>query len=834
MKLKSCYISGFGIIENKEYIFDESLNSYCEDNGYGKTTLAMFIKSMFYGLPKTTTKSFDREHYLPFSGKQCGGNIQFTINNDLYKIERTFGKTQRGDTLKFYKNGLEMKLLDEEPGERLFKIDLESFNRLIFITTHDLEIKTTDSINSQISHYVQNTESDFDLAVVLKKLEEKIKLLKPLRSSDTKGNIAVLQNEIKNTEFKVNNLEEIKKTLDNKYVKYNEYKKQIDELSERIKKASTINEVIDNWEKHDSYVKDIKDTQEQIDDIINKYNNNFPEENEVNNIDSLYLSYKQDNEKLNKLVLSDNDKHLYEEYKIIFKDNVISEEELNDLNNEINKYNNNTDNLIYNKDIFDKYNNKYPTENELKVIDDLYSEYKETKTKYESALTIESTSFETKPKKKTSLLLTIISVVIIALGVMLGILISTPLMCISIIGVVLLILPLYFGKANQNNINNKGNIIIELKDKLYKQEINFNKYLYPYNLSTSEEESIEIIFIKFKNELNEFNVIKEKFEENNRIKISSSTKIEEVLNKYNLNDLSHKDALNKLIIGKNKYQELIDLVNKNNVEKSKLIESINKSLNIINEFIKEYNIEIENIPTFKNQYLNDKAMINSYKLSIEITTNKLNKLKVEKNLVNRPESIENAAKEDIESLTNSLNNINGLFKNLEKEINNDENEIEAIDDLNNKIIESNELLNKYNEDLDILNNTKKYLELSESSLKNKYVSPIKQSFDKYIDILERTLGEKFEINANYELKIIKDGIERDYRHLSSGQMVLAILCYRLAIIDNIFEDINPILIIDDIFNDLDEKNLDKSIEFIKSISKIKQIIYFTCHESRKI
>ena len=170
MKLKSCYISGFGIIENKEYIFDESLNSYCEDNGYGKTTLAMFIKSMFYGLPKTTTKSFDREHYLPFSGKQCGGNIQFTINNDLYKIERTFGKTQRGDTLKFYKNGLEMKLLDEEPGERLFKIDLESFNRLIFITTHDLEIKTTDSINSQISHYVQNTESDFDLAVVLKKL----------------------------------------------------------------------------------------------------------------------------------------------------------------------------------------------------------------------------------------------------------------------------------------------------------------------------------------------------------------------------------------------------------------------------------------------------------------------------------------------------------------------------------------------------------------------------------------------------------------------------------------------------------------------------------------
>lgn len=39
---------------------------------------------------------------------------------------------------------------------------------------------------------------------------------------------------------------------------------------------------------------------------------------------------------------------------------------------------------------------------------------------------------------------------------------------------------------------------------------------------------------------------------------------------------------------------------------------------------------------------------------------------------------------------------------------------------------------------------------------------------------------------------------------------------------------------DDIFVNLDENNLIKAIELLKKLSNQRQIIYFTCHESRNI
>ena len=63
MKLISCYIENFGKISQKEFVFDERITLFLEENGYGKTTLAEFIKSMFYGLlsyKTTSTRCFSK------------------------------------------------------------------------------------------------------------------------------------------------------------------------------------------------------------------------------------------------------------------------------------------------------------------------------------------------------------------------------------------------------------------------------------------------------------------------------------------------------------------------------------------------------------------------------------------------------------------------------------------------------------------------------------------------------------------------------------------------------------------------------------------------------
>ena len=54
MKLISYHIENYGKIQNQDGQFGEGVTEFCEKNGYGKTTLASFIRAMFYGLPSYT------------------------------------------------------------------------------------------------------------------------------------------------------------------------------------------------------------------------------------------------------------------------------------------------------------------------------------------------------------------------------------------------------------------------------------------------------------------------------------------------------------------------------------------------------------------------------------------------------------------------------------------------------------------------------------------------------------------------------------------------------------------------------------------------------------
>ena len=79
MKLISCYVSGFGKIHDERFDFNDGLNVFCEDNGFGKSTLASFIKVMFYGFEDENKKSLkdkEREKFRPWNNGTYGGSIQ--------------------------------------------------------------------------------------------------------------------------------------------------------------------------------------------------------------------------------------------------------------------------------------------------------------------------------------------------------------------------------------------------------------------------------------------------------------------------------------------------------------------------------------------------------------------------------------------------------------------------------------------------------------------------------------------------------------------------------------------------------------------------------------
>ena len=78
LKLLNCYIDNFGKLHNYSHKFKDGLNIINEQNGFGKTTFATFIKSMFYGLDVGTnvkTEKSERKKYFPWQGGNYGGNI---------------------------------------------------------------------------------------------------------------------------------------------------------------------------------------------------------------------------------------------------------------------------------------------------------------------------------------------------------------------------------------------------------------------------------------------------------------------------------------------------------------------------------------------------------------------------------------------------------------------------------------------------------------------------------------------------------------------------------------------------------------------------------------
>ena len=107
MKLISAKIENFGKLHDISIDFSDGLNVFLRDNGYGKSTLASFIRGMFYGLQgerKSQDTYNDRKKFRPWQGGTFGGELVFSLGGDKgkYRIVRTFGEKKAQDTFRLY------------------------------------------------------------------------------------------------------------------------------------------------------------------------------------------------------------------------------------------------------------------------------------------------------------------------------------------------------------------------------------------------------------------------------------------------------------------------------------------------------------------------------------------------------------------------------------------------------------------------------------------------------------------------------------------------------------------------------------------------------------
>ncbi len=258
MKLVKCYVSAFGKLKDFSFDFNEGLNTIKQDNGWGKSTLATFIKVMFYGIDsnKRSISENDRIKYRPWnSTEKFGGAIWFIWGDKEYKIERFFGNKDSEDTVNLYDVATGKSFSNTENlGKRIFEIDEEGFLSTTYFSQKEFEIKSNTSITAKFNSICEAQDSDaFDSALL--KLENKAKKYK---YRGDKGVISEIKKEIYFVDeqiSKTNNSLVTSKHLKNEIIEMekevNALQVQTKSLTEKVAVASKMEALADKKNRYE-------------------------------------------------------------------------------------------------------------------------------------------------------------------------------------------------------------------------------------------------------------------------------------------------------------------------------------------------------------------------------------------------------------------------------------------------------------------------------------------------------------------------------------------------------------------------------------------------------
>lgn len=280
MKILSCHIENFGKIHDYSMRFSDGVNLICEENGWGKSTFAAFIRAMFYGLEGERKRSIaenERKRYKPWQGGIFGGQLVFEIRGKTYLISRVFKDKEAND--EFELREAETNLLSKEYtdriGEEIFHINRESFMRTVFIEQNGCETSSTDDINAKIGRLADHSNDLNNFESAGAKLTEILNKLNPNRAT---GSIAKRSEEIARYERIVKGGEGLADSIE-RYQQYLRAEEESHELlKEKMNKAVKIQKKVSEkqsvmakkseWERLKNTAERKKEEKEKIEEAF--------------------------------------------------------------------------------------------------------------------------------------------------------------------------------------------------------------------------------------------------------------------------------------------------------------------------------------------------------------------------------------------------------------------------------------------------------------------------------------------------------------------------------------------------------------------------------------
>ena len=870
MKLIKAHVINFGKLHNYDIDFNEGLNSFIFENGWGKTTLSVFIKSMFYGMEHTTKKNIEENElkkYAPWQGGIYGGSLTFSFKDKEYCVSRSFSLKKNEDTVEIrdLKTNKIIENFSDNLGVFLFGVNRETYERSIHVTL-DTSPKVSDDISAKLNNLVEAADlSSFEDAS--KVLDAKATSIKAKRGGG--GELYEIQNKI---DFDRAKLTEI----DAKILQNEKYEKMIGDVEKKISQLKleqdSLSEQLSQSAKYESKLRyeqlkaDVNNAEKTRASLLEFFNGHLPEPEVIKTIDELSSEYTTVQSNIKNNSASQIEKDQYKALQDYFAGDIPSKDDIEKcikadeeyklfrrLESEKKLSETEASEFALLKNKFDgKDISKEKIQECISSLSDIQN-IKAEETKLSSELQTKTLELkllqQTKLKNtKRVIFFAIAAIALIGAGILFFALKNIFVVLAPLVAFIIFILLGIIAKAPAANTSAQLTELTELK-----------KEITGLQEKASEKENACKVF------LTQFSVQ------------AASDML--ALNNVSL-DYDHYNILlvknssyESWLASQTKRPEDFELILKTFVKrfcKTDDISSIPSEIQILNDKLNRLgklekiivsdsqNIELqktagEKLEKILSQYKTQKAL--SFAEQVQELHDKLNDIKnagdniasaLEKikefeedsqndiesfETLSKPEKSADELREALSYVADEITKENALISDYRKIISDNMAETERKEDIESEIDLLTQKKDEKSDEHRILIKTLELLSQAKEKLDANYSDPMKEGFAKYVNMLGAKLN--LVIDTSLKVSVDEEGMLHDSEFLSAGYKDIINFCSRMALIDALFTEEKPPVLLDDPFVNLDDEKITRALELVKDMANEKQILYFACHKSRE-
>ncbi len=881
MKIISCHIENFGKLHDVSFDFSDGNNVICEDNGWGKSTFAVFIKTMFYGLSGDRKRTLDneRKRFAPWQGGVFGGKLQFETDDKCYEITRVFKDKEVNDQfeLRNAKTNIICEDYSEKIGEEIFGISADSFIRTVFIGQDEMRAKAMDDINSKIGNITDNTNDLNSFEAAQERLTKYINELNPKRSTGTiskrKDSITKLERFVKDGENILDSMDEINSKLSLVQEKYDELKAVKKEALDKQKKLSDAGKIIAKKGEWERLKKNCAEKEIPYNQAKNKFKGDIPTKTEVDKADSACDLWEKSRERKKAYVLTEEESTEYNRIVRMFDEGncVPSDGDINQMVKEVatlNKYTEEMAGLQLSErdnrrltELEDEFAGDKSTVSEINAI------WNERNGKKASILTNKATlqvlessgKISSKSQEKsTSLIILFTGLIGIIAGIGVAVAVSVAAGAILLaLAVAAVAFGIIKGKKVSELPDDEGNEISMRKSEIEKDESYVQKaeeevktFLSNHN-KEYDENTVSVLLAKITEAYVELKSLKEKaalLSENDKTHQIENirTRVQEYIKQFDNAEIVDDHALTgKLYDIKNDLKKYNDYLARDN--KAKEIDGeIIMHKKSLDAFFEKYGFETdENTGGKEKINIIRKNVFDYENASANFKEAKDTLARFEENVdVDMFDKVQLSDAESLEDISNDIVKMDEETDVLQKNISDYNKMLDDIREKYDEWEETKEELNELYEIQDAESKKHKYLKMAleklqvaKETLTAKYSAPILNAFKMYYELLcsdsdNAIAMDAFRLDANINVLIDEMGMQRNVENMSTGYKDLIDICLRLALVDAMYEDEKPVLIFDDPFTNMDDSKVKAARRFLEHVAARYQIIYFTCSKER--